>query len=253
MGGTDYPLLHRRFLQQARWTAAIRRRLLAQMSSDPAGRWIEIGAGTGALARELAEFRTDPPGVALDIDLSACRFGAGQLKTTRWLCGDAHRLPMRSRSCAAAFFHFVLLWLDDPRAAILEASRAVRRGGRVIALAEPDHASRIDHPAEFEEVGKRQTDALARQGADISLGRRLGDLFGGAGLEQVEVGVLGGEWRRQDDTAEVDLEWETLRSDLEGELTPKALDDLRERESMARSRGIRVLFVPTFYASGRVP
>ncbi len=253
MGGVDLPQLHRRYLQQAGWTAAIRRRLLGRPGPEPAGPWIEIGAGTGALTRELAELRPNPPGLALDIDLSACLFGADQVRTARWMCGDAHRLPIRSEACAAAFFHFVLLWLDDPPAAILEASRTVRRGGQVTALAEPDHASRIDHPAEFERIGEMQTAALARQGADVSIGRRLGELFVGAGLKEVEVGVLGGEWRRQQASAEFDLEWETLRSDLEDELTPRQWDDVRERERLARSSGIRLLFVPTFFATGRVP
>jgi SAM-dependent methyltransferase len=67
---------HLRFSEQAAWTAALRRRLLARLPSDEGSSVLEVGAGTGAVTAELAADR--PPGrvVALDIDMIACRFGA---------------------------------------------------------------------------------------------------------------------------------------------------------------------------------
>jgi SAM-dependent methyltransferase len=242
--------LHRRHLQQAGWTREIRRRILSSLGEGARGPWIDIGAGTGAVARDLVIQVAARPLVALDIDLEACRYGSSQVPSARWGAADAHHLPLASDCCAAAFFHFVLLWLRDPDAALAEATRVVRTGGWVVALAEPDHRARLDHPEGLAEVGALQTRALAAQGADVHHGRRLGSLFSRAGLDHIQLGLLGGEWKMTD--APDGLEWEMLRSDLDGALPPSELDRYQDLDRKARSRGERVLFVPTFFALGRV-
>jgi hypothetical protein len=120
----------------------------------------------------------------------------------------------------------------------------------VIALAEPDYGGRIDYPEELVELGRRQEAALRNQGADPRMGRTLAEVFHRTGLQDIEAGVLGGQWKGKPSRQEWELEWDVLQSDLG---MGQNLDRLRFLDWDARERGERILFVPTFYALGRVP
>jgi len=241
---------HERYLEQARWTAEIRRRLTARLSKEETARLLEVGAGTGAVTADLEVEFPESLVLAIDLDHEACRFGARGVPGARWSCGDAHALPYPTSSVDAVLFHFVLLWLEDPAGALAEAWRVTRPGGWVAALAEPDHAARLDYPDVLARLGSRQTEALAVQGADVRLGRKLRGLFAAVGFDEIEAGVLGSEWRS--DARGPESEWETLRQDLELTVPAADMDALQEFDRQAWAEGERVLFVPTFYALGRV-
>jgi SAM-dependent methyltransferase len=181
------------------------------------------------------------------------RFGSRRVPAARWCQGDAGGLPYASGAFDAVLFHFTLLWLARPREALLESRRVTRAGGWILALAEPDHAARIDHPEPLVNLGELQTASLQAQGADITMGRQLASLFSGAGLRQVTTGLIGGEWSPSRGEGPSALEWDILRRDLRGRLPKTALDDLEKVDREAHRRGERVLFIPTFYASGQVP
>jgi hypothetical protein len=102
------------------------------------------------------------------------------------------------------------------------------------------------------ETGRLQAESLARQGADTRLGRRLSALFHQAGLQNIETGVVSGQWREPPTQAELDQEWAVLESDLHGILTGQELARLRQIDREAWQSGERLLFVPTFYAIGQV-
>jgi SAM-dependent methyltransferase len=243
---------HLRFTEQAAWTADLRRRLLGRIPDAEGALLLEVGAGTGAVAVGLTTERRAGRVLALDFDLAACRFGAEVAALALWQCGDAHALPFLTSSLDAAFFHYVLLWLDDPAQALAEAVRVTRSGGWVAALAEPDHAARLDFPDVLARLGERQTEALAMQGADVRMGRKLRALFAAVELDDVECGVLGGEWMSGAAVSEPSFEWETLRNDLELTVPAADLDALEAFDRESWDRRERILFVPTFYAIGRV-
>lgn len=243
---------HLRFVEQAAWTADLRHRLLTRIADAPGTKLLEVGAGTGVIAADLLRKHPACRVLALDIDLTSCRFGYRSVPEAAWFGGDAHALPFGTSTVDATLFHFTLLWLEDPAQALAEAVRVTRSGGWVAALAEPDHASRLDFPDVLARLGDRQTEALALQGADVRMGRKLRALFSAEGLEAVEAGILGAEWMPGAADAGASLEWETLRRDL-GLTVPKAdLDALEAFDEAAWGRSERVLFVPTFYAIGRV-
>jgi SAM-dependent methyltransferase len=166
---------------------------------------------------------------------------------------DAHSLPYGPGRYDLAVCHFLLLWVADPVRVLAEMRRVTRPGGAVLALAEPDYLGRIDHPPELARLGELQGEALRRQGADPALGRKLRSLFTAAGLVDIEMGALGGQWRGAPPPEEFESEWAVLRSDLRGTLDPESLDRLQALDARAWLRGERVLFVPTFYAWGRTP
>jgi hypothetical protein len=122
----------------------------------------------------------------------------------------------------------------------------------VLALAEPDYGGRIDYPPELAELGRLQVASLRQQGAEPELGRRLIGLFTNLGLESVEVGVLGAQWSGAISATEWESEWAVLRSDLGDSLPPSQLERLSQLDALAWQSGVRVLFVPTFYAWGKV-
>lgn len=213
---------------------------------------MDIGAGTGAVADDVLRSHPGARLTAIDLDGAALAYSRTCAVTAGCVVGDAHSLPFRRGSFDISFFHFVLLWLKHPVAALIEAARVTRAHGHVIGFAEPDHQARIDAPAELEDLGRRQTEALASRGADTRFGRKLRAAFAEAGLRSVRVGVLGGEWTSGRGAA-TDSEWPTMRSDLAGTLDRAELDRFEAADRRAWTDGVRVLFVPTFYAIGEVP
>lgn len=166
--------------------------------------------------------------------------------------GDAHKLPYANASFDIVFTHFVLLWLADPTRALAEMRRVTRRGGAVLALAEPDYGQREDQPAALAELGRMQTAALRAQGADPEKGGKLGNIFTAAGFTHVESGQL--EASEHPDKGETDwrLEAEVLRADLAGRVEAEKLGRLLAEDERAWQAGTRVLHVPAYYAWARV-
>jgi SAM-dependent methyltransferase len=163
--------------------------------------------------------------------------------------GNALMLPYADASFDACVTHFFLLWVDAA-GCLLEMRRVTRPGGVILAFAEPDYGARVDYPPELAEVGRLQTESLLQQGADVTLGRRLPELFKLAGLINVFSGVLGGEWTHVPDRRARELEWAVVKSDLAGLIDPARLEELHRIDSAAWRNGSRVLYIPTYYAVG---
>jgi SAM-dependent methyltransferase len=213
---------------------------------------LEVGCGTGALLGELPS-RTSAHLHGLDIDLPSLEYARENLPRVNLTGGDAHTLPYSSQSFDLVFCHFLLLWVARPEKVVREMVRITHPGGALLLTAEPDYGGRIDHPEELAVLGGWQQKALVRQGADPEMGRRLASLLAAANLEDVETGVLGGRWLEAPSPGERKLEWLVLESDLDGIVDPHELQRLHDLEEQAWENGERVLFVPTFYAWGRVP
>jgi len=249
---------HTRFTQQTRWTQDLRRYLYARTGLPSAQRILEVGVGTGALLPELTS-NTNTQVIGLDINRIFISYAQENNPSTTLLQGDAHYLPFSGHTFDLCLCHFLLLWVANPFQVIKEMIRLTRPGGVVLAIAEPDYGGRIDYPPELEVLGSLQEASLRRQGADTRLGRRLAAIFYQAGLKSVEYGVLGGQWAAFPSMAEWQVEWRVLHADLD-ELSnvPSALpssldlDTLADIDQQAVLRGERVLFVPTFYAWGKV-
>ena len=96
-----------------------------------------------------------------------------------------------------------------------------------------------------------QTEALRKQGADVSFGARLADTFARAGIEIVETGSI----QRSGSEASVseqEKEWAVIQADLAGVVPGEEIHKMKLLDEEARIRGERVLHVPTYFVWGRV-
>lgn len=243
---------HERYKTQAIWTTAIRERLLPLAGVDASSLVLEVGSGTGVITAELSQ-RYRCRSIGVDIDPLAVHFAAFHDKASTYIIGDAFILPFHDATFDVVLCHFLLLWLENPEQALTQMMRVTKPQGWVLALAEPDYGGRIDHPVELAEIGRLQEQALMVQGCDTRIGRKLRGLFHDAGLREVQAGVLGGEWAGSPSEQETESEWRTLASDLAGVLTEQEIASLRATDLEALRSGSRILYVPTFYALGRIP
>jgi SAM-dependent methyltransferase len=241
----------RRFNQQATWTKALRQYLFQRTDLSPVSRILEVGCGTGAVLSTLPISQARLHGLDIELDyLTLCK---QNIPASTLVQGDAYSLPYASASFDLVYTHFLFLWLSRAEAALAEILRVTRPGGNILALAEPDYGGRIDYPDALVELGNLQTESLSRQGANVCTGRRLASEFNEAGLDDIQSGVLGGEWAHSAIPSNVQSEWVTLASDLVNLVSPDKLEHYRELDQEAWKQGSRVLFVPTFFASGRKP
>jgi SAM-dependent methyltransferase len=188
---------------------------------------------------------------ALDIDLERMVFAQTQIDDLSGVCADGVNIPITSHAFNFSVCHYLLLWAADPLAILKEMVRVTRKGGAVIAFAEPDYASRIDFPEVFDYIGHLQNNSLNFQGIDLKLGRKLGHLFRQSGLDDVKLGLLAGEWRKPSED-EFDAEWNVIAWDLGGFVPVEEILSLKERAKASWLSGEATVFIPTFYAYGIV-
>jgi SAM-dependent methyltransferase len=235
---------HARYTQQAAWTRDLRNYLFDKAGLDRAVRVLEVGCGTGAVLRELI---TPAPLHGLDVEpasLTQCRIHTPAASLT---CGDAHFLPYPDRSFDIVYCHFLLLWVSNPLQVVREMARV---GKMVLALAEPDYGARVDEPAELKPLGEWQTQALIRRGANPFFGARLAETFFQAGIKIEETGTIhpvgakrsAGEWQQ---------EWAVIQADLADSVSAVEIQMMKVLDEQARTRGERVLHVPTYFAWGK--
>jgi ubiquinone/menaquinone biosynthesis C-methylase UbiE len=244
--------LHSRYLVQATWTASIREQLFASLQIQGTNKMLEVGSGTGVISAEISQ-RFSLKSIGVDIDCPAVGFAKDFDPASSYLAGDGSDLPFQTAAFDIAVCHFLLLWVEDPGKILEEMFRVTKPGGWILALAEPDYGGRIDFPRELETVGQGQIQALLDQGASPYLGRTLRALFHSAQLSEIRTGLLGGEWQGSPDDDQLESEWETLAQDLSYLLPADEIERFRRIDRKAWEMGTRVLFVPTFYAAGRVP
>lgn len=237
---------HTRYTQQANWTRDLRRYIFEKVNLRNAQDVLEVGCGTGAILSELPK-PANLHGVDIDpVALAECHVHAPDAFLIQ---GNALSLPFPDNSFDVVYSHFLLLWVGDPLQALHEMKRVTRSGGHVIAFAEPDYINRVDEPQELIPLGRWQTEALRRQGADPSLGARLAELFFKAEIPIIETGTIQNQGGKLS-ADEWEIEWAVIESDLTGIVPDADIQNLKRLDQQARERGSRVLHVPTHFAWG---
>jgi ubiquinone/menaquinone biosynthesis C-methylase UbiE len=243
---------HNRFLLQAQWTKALRLFFFDLIKLDPADKILDIGCGTGAL---LPDLQSLSPATIFGADVSQKHLQqAHQTSQESILVGaDVHHLPFADAVFDMVLSHYFLMWVGDADHAMKELCRVVKPGGYIVAFAEPDYGGRIDYPPEFIKLREYQISGLLNAGADPRMGRKLRSLFFEAKLEGIHCGVYDGRWEKNLRREDLESEWMMLEEDLRSILSTAELKELKKHEKKAVARGSRLIFVPTFYAWGRIP
>jgi len=163
---------------------AYKRRVRQLLRARPAGRYLEVGCGTGADAARLAA-EASATVVAVDRSFTmlttACDRGVSYL-----VAADAHRLAFGAGTFDGSWTDRVLQHLANPEQAVDELIRVTAPGGRVV-LADPDYDTQVlnigdqrlarrvlryraDHMLQHGTLAHRHAELLAaRGGIDIQV------------------------------------------------------------------------------------
>ena len=242
-----------RYQQQARWTAPVRRVFGDAFLQGSGLKILEVGCGTGVITSDLLINYKNQNVFGLDIQHELLSYANRKEPSIPYICADGQSLPYPDGAFDITLCHYYLLWLVAPEKGLAEMRRVTRAGGVVAALAEPDYNGRIDYPDDLANPGLLQARSLLEQGANPYLGRKLAELLHHTGLSQVYTGLLGGEWGKSPDSGFIQMEWEVLQNDLQGFLPESDIKRLQVLDFESWQSGIRILYVPTFYAWGKVP
>lgn len=100
------------------------------------GLLLDLGAGTGDLAREALRQQPACTPVAADFTLEMMRVGQARPKSAPllWSAADALHLPFPTATFDAVVSGFLLRNVSDIRMALAEQLRVLKPGGRMIAL-----------------------------------------------------------------------------------------------------------------------
>lgn len=118
--------------QDRRW----RREVLRRASPAPGLRLLDVGSGTGELARQALELEPEMHVVALDLTPEMICRGRSRIASRRaaWIVADALHLPFPSATFDIVVSAFLLRNVGEVNAALQEQSRVLRPGGRIVSL-----------------------------------------------------------------------------------------------------------------------
>jgi SAM-dependent methyltransferase len=128
-----------------RWSRLVAGELLRWLGVPPGSRWLDVGCGTGTLARAIAEDAA--PRAVLGIDRSKGFVAHARARVTgapmAFQVGDAQALPVADGAFDAVVSGLVLNFVPEPATMVAEMARAARPGS-AIALYVWDYAGGME-------------------------------------------------------------------------------------------------------------
>ena len=256
----------------ARWWAPVLApavgTLIERLDPDvvrPGSRILDVGTGTGQLA--IAALERWPAATVDGVDVSEGMMVAAKAEADRRLApavrsrfrttvATADRLPFEDDTFDLALTSFVLQLVPNRHRALRDIRRAVRPGGRFASVTwiagrivfAPDEA--FDDA--LEAVGEEPRGSDGRSGDFESVEAALHE-FRRAGFSRVDVapGVVEHRFGAEDYVAFMtEFDEETLVAELDDDVRPRFLDDLRRRVAALTPEQL-VLRLPIVFATGR--
>ena len=180
------PQEYARLTRQAEIFEPMTRRMFAEAGIGPGMRVIDLGSGAGDICMLLSEM-VGPGGsvIGLDLDEAAIahareRVASAEISNVTFVQSDfAHYVP--SAAVDAIVGRLVLMYQDDPAAALSKLTEYLRPGG-VVAFIEPWFQSPGGPDSTIKTTITCIVETLRRSGAHVDLGPRLHRVFLAAGL-----------------------------------------------------------------------
>lgn len=116
--------------QDVRW----RREVIRRAALPSTGRLLDLGAGTGDLARETMRQHPSGRALAADFTLDMMRAGKARAAYLDWCAADARCLPFPDEVFDAVVSGFLLRNVSDVLQSVKEQFRVLKPGGRIVAL-----------------------------------------------------------------------------------------------------------------------
>jgi SAM-dependent methyltransferase len=194
--------------------------ILEALAPQPGERLLDVGCGTGVVARQAAP-RVAPGGRVCGLDLNAAMLDVARASEADvdWQQGDAAAMPLADAAFDVVVCQAALMFMPDPAAAVGEMRRVLASGGRLGLSVFRDGRFNPLY-AVFADLLERHVgpDAGAMMRSPFAAWRvaDLRALLAGAGLRDVQVRIVcGGE--RYPSAAEM-LRREGASSPLAGRL-----------------------------------
>ena len=178
-----------------RWSRPVARGFVGWLAVPPGLRWLDVGCGTGALARTVLALAAPREVVGVDPSPAYVAFARERVKDprARFEVGDARAMRADDASFDAVVSGLVLNFVPEPERALSEMARVARPGG-VVAAYVWDYAEGMRMMRHFWDAAVE----LDPEAVELDEGRRfplcapepLADLFRGAGLTDVEVRAI---------------------------------------------------------------
>ena len=185
----------------------------------PGDRVLDVGCGTGVLARESAD-RVGPRGHVTGIDVNQSMLAVARRMRPEidWRQGDVAELPFDDASFDVVASQFMLMFIPDQIAALKEMWRVLAPGGRLCVAVFSDSSAY----ATLSDIARRRIsdDVAEALIVGMSLGDEAGllELFRSAGIADARLETREG-WAR---FASID---EFVRIEIKGWVLADSLDD----------------------------
>ena len=190
----------------------------------PGDRVLDVGCGTGVLARAAADrVATEGQVTGLDINVGMLAVARRIRPQIDWREGDATKLPLPDESYDVVMSQYSLMYFPDRIAALKEMMRVLKPGGR-LAIAVWGPYERATGYVMLTEIAQRRCGQAAADvlTAPFVLGGRdkLIELFQEAGVDEVAVELRDGT-----------MTFPTIKVFVETEVKGSPLETLLDEES----------------------
>ncbi|WP_425418770.1 ArsR/SmtB family transcription factor [Oricola indica] len=190
--------------------------LVSLIGDKPVRYMLDLGTGTGRLLELFSDLYQYGIGIDSNRDMlnvARANLDAAGVRNAEVRLGDVYNLPVAHNGFDLVTIHQVLHYLDDPVAAIRQAARALRPGGRLVIVDFAPHGLdflRDDHA--HQRLGFSDTDIETWFGqAELEIGPSKSLAAGKVDPEKLTVKI----WVARDPRTEIADENESTQSPLE--------------------------------------